>query len=54
MKTHATTPKVVITPNTTSSGTIAPKIREVSTTGFKAIIGGSGFSNIDCDWIAIS
>lgn len=53
-KTFASTPKVVITPNTTSSGTIAPKIREVSTTGFKAIIGGSGFSNIVCDWIAIS
>lgn len=52
-KTFANVPRVVITPNTTSANVIAPKIREVSTTGFKAIIGGSGFSNIDCDWIAI-
>ena len=53
-KTFPNTPRVVITPNTSASGVISPKIRNVSTTGFTAIIGGSGFSNIDCDWIAIS
>ena len=47
-------PAVVITPKTSSSGVIAPKLRSVSTSGFTAIIGGTGFSNIDCDWIAIS
>jgi len=52
-KTFANVPRVVLTPNTTTSGVIAPKIREVSTTGFKAIIGGSISGNIDCDWIAI-
>ena len=52
-KTFTNIPRVAITPNTTSANVIAPKIREVSATGFKAIIGGSGFSNIDCDWIAI-
>ena len=52
-KTFANVPRVVLTPNTTTSGVIAPKIREVSTTGFKAIIGGSVSGSIDCDWIAI-
>lgn len=46
-------PNVSITPYTSASGVIAPKIRSISTTGFTAIIGGSGFSNIDCSWIAI-
>ena len=46
-------PSVSITPYTSSSGVIAPKIRSISTTGFTAIIGGSGFSNIECNWIAI-
>jgi hypothetical protein len=52
-KTFPSAPKVVITPNTSTSGVISPKIRSVTTTGFQATIGGSGFSNIDCDWIAI-
>ena len=46
-------PNVSITPYTSASGVIAPKIRSISTTGFTAIIGGSGFSNIECSWIAI-
>lgn len=53
-KTFSSAPKVVITPYTSSSGVIAPKIRAISQYGFKAIIGGSGFSGIDCNWIAIS
>ena len=52
-KTFTSAPRVVLTPNTTASGVIAPKIREVTTTGFKAIIGGSVSGNINCDWIAI-
>lgn len=52
-KTFTSVPRVVLTPNTTTSGVIAPKIREVTTTGFKAIIGGSVSGNITCDWIAI-
>ena len=53
-KTMSTTPTVVITPYTSASGVIAPKVRSVSKTGFTAIIGGSGFSNVVCGWIAIS
>lgn len=52
-KTFSHVPSVILTPNTSASGVIAPKIRSVSKTGFTAILGGSGFSNIDCDWIAI-
>ena len=49
----AGTPKVVVTPNTSTSGVIAPKIRNVDSGGFDAVIGGSGFSDIVCDYIAI-
>jgi len=52
-KTFSSAPKLVITPFTSTSGVIAPKIRALSTQGFRAILGGSGFSNIDCCWIAI-
>ena len=51
--TFANIPKIILTPRTTISGVIAPKVRSVSTTGFTAIIGGSVSGNIDCDWIAI-
>ena len=47
------TPKIVLTPRTTTSGVIAPKVRSRSASGFAAIIGGSGFSGIVCDWIAM-
>lgn len=47
------TPYIVLTPVTTTVGVIAPKINSKSTTGFTATIGGSGFSNIVCDYIAI-
>ena len=47
-------PSVVITPLTTASGVIAPKVRSVDQNGFNAIIGGNGFNNILCKWIAIS
>lgn len=47
------TPKVVITPFSSTSGVIAVKITGVSQNGFNAIIGGSGYSGIGCSWIAI-
>lgn len=47
-------PFIVLTPVTTTGGVIAPKINSKSTTGFTAVIGGSGFSNIVCDYIAIA
>ena len=53
-KTMPSTPSVVIIPITTASGVIAPKVRSVDQNGFNAIIGGNGFSNISCSWIAIS
>ncbi len=46
-------PNVVVTPYTTTTGIIAPKVTEITTTGFRATIGGTGFSNINCCWIAI-
>jgi hypothetical protein len=52
-KTFANPPKVVITPFTSTAGVIAPKVKSVTTTYFTATIGGSGFSNINCNWIAI-
>lgn len=53
-KTFETVPNVVVTPYTTTTGVIAPKVRSISNTGFEATIGGSGFSNVQCCWIAIS
>lgn len=47
-------PQVVITPYTTATGVIAPKLRAVDQWGFTAILGGSGLSGIICNWIAIS
>jgi hypothetical protein len=47
-------PFIVLTPVTTTNGVIAPKVNSKSTTGFTAVIGGSGFSNIVCDYIAIA
>lgn len=47
------TPTVILTPYTDEGGVIAPKIRSVSASGFTAIIGGSGFSGIKCNYIAI-
>lgn len=47
------TPRVMITPNTTVSGVIAGKIKNVSSAGFEAIIGGSGFSGIVFDYYAV-
>ena len=54
-KTFASAPKVVITPNTTVSGVIAPKVKSITTTYFTATIGGNigQFSNVNCSWIAI-
>lgn len=46
-------PRVNVTPNTTASSVIAPKVRSASASGFSAIIGGSGFSNVVCDYIAV-
>ena len=46
-------PKVILTPHTTTTGVIAGKVREVTKTYFKAVIGGNVSGNIDFDWIAI-
>lgn len=53
-KTFDNIPNVVISPYTEISGVIVPKIRTITNTGFEATIGGSGFSNIQCCWIAVS
>lgn len=50
---EAGAPYVLITPITTASGVISPKVRAVDSLGFTAIIGGSGFTGIKCNWIAI-
>jgi phage minor structural protein len=47
-------PVVVPGVNTTDSGVIAAKFHTITKTGFKAVIGGSGFSGIDCSWIAMA
>lgn len=52
-KTFAYAPIVVCTPNTSTNGVIAVKIRNVTTTGFEATIGGTGFGNEVFNWIAI-
>lgn len=46
-------PFVVVTPVTTTSGVIAAKVTEVDTDHFRAVLGGTGFSDIVCHWIAI-
>lgn len=54
-KTFLNVPFVVATPNTTANGVIALKIKNVTTTGFEILIGGTTISgNVDFDWIAIS
>lgn len=45
-------PTILLTPVTTTSGVIAPKVSNITTSGFDAKIGGSGFSNIVCNWFA--
>lgn len=47
------TPTIVITPQTVTSGVIAPKVNSKSSSQFAAVIGGTGFSSIVCDWVAI-
>lgn len=53
-KTFPSIPRVVATPNTSTNGVIAVKIRNVSTTGFEATLGGTNFGNETFDWIAMS
>lgn len=54
-KTFKTVPNVVATPNTTINGVIALKIKNVTTTGFQILIGGTQITDdVDFDWIAIS
>jgi hypothetical protein len=51
--TFAAAPRVTISPETATAGIIAPKVKDVTTTGFYAIIGGStGFSDIPHNWHA--
>lgn len=45
-------PTILLTPTTATAGVIAPKISNITDSGFDAIIGGSGFSGIDCNWFA--
>ncbi len=53
-KTFASPPCVVVTPVTTTSGVIAIKISNVTTTGFTATTGGTiDFGNVDINWIAM-
>lgn len=48
------TPRVILTPQTTTGGVIAGKVRSKSATEFKAITGGSaGTGSNAYDWIAI-
>lgn len=47
------TPTVVITPNTTTTGAIAGKVRNVSSTGFSATIGGTVTGSIAFGWLAV-
>ena len=54
-KTFASPPCVVVTPVTTTSGVIAIKISNVTTTGFTATTGGTtDFGNVDINWIAMN
>ena len=53
-KTFPSSPKVFGQYTHNFSGDIGElKIRNITTTGFEAIIGGSGFSNISANWFAI-
>lgn len=45
---------VLLSVETTDAGVIAPKFRNVSTSGFEVTIGGSGFSGITVHWRAFA
>lgn len=47
------TPRVLLIPQTNTSGVIAAKVTAKSATGFTAIIGGTVSGNIAFDWIAV-
>ena len=51
-RTFPGTPTVVLTANTTNSGSIVGKVRSVTTTGFEGTIGGTGAASV-FNWIAI-
>lgn len=51
-KTFPGIPRVQLTPNSTVVGVLAPKVKNVSTTGFEAVMGGS-VGTVVCDWVAI-
>ncbi len=51
-KTFPGIPRVQMTPNSTVAGVLAPKVKNVSTTGFETIMGGS-VGTVVCDWMAI-
>lgn len=47
-------PSVIVTPNTENSGVIAVKTKNITTSGFQAIIGGSTtFTGISCNYVAV-
>lgn len=45
--------KVIVTPVTETAGVIAVKVRNESNTGFEMTVGGSGFSSIPVNWMAV-
>ena len=47
-------PRIVISANDTTSGILSPKVRNVTTSGFEATMGGGGLTTITCDYIAIN
>ena len=44
---------VVLTPTSTVSGVLAPKTSDISSTGFRATLGGSGLTGVECVWMAM-
>ena len=44
---------VVVTPVSTVSGVLAPKTADITSSGFRATLGGSGLSGVECVWVAM-
>lgn len=53
-KTFTSEPNIVLTPITVTNGVIAAKITGISTTYFKATIGGTSFGDTEFAWIAMT
>ncbi len=46
-------PRIVLTANSTTSGVLCAKTKNVTASGFDSILGGSGLSGIVFDYVAI-